>query len=89
MFYYVYVLQSKKDLSFYIGFTSDIKRRLDEHNKGFSEYTKHKIPWVLIYCEIYRTRKDAAERELKLKVHGNAWVKLKERIKNSILSGQN
>ena len=85
----VYVLQSKKDSSFYIGLTSDIKMRFDEHNKGFSKSTKHKRPWVLIYCEIYRTRKDAAERELKLKQHKNAWVKLKERIKYSILSGQN
>jgi len=85
----VYILQSKKDLSFYIGFTSDIKRRLDEHNNGLSESTKHKRPWVLIYCEIYRMRKDAAEREFKLKAHKNAWIKLKERIKNSILSGQN
>jgi len=85
----IYVLQSRKDLSFYIGFTSDIKRRIEEHNKGSSQSTKHKRPWVLIYCEVYRTRKDAAERELKLKEHKNAWVKLKERIKNSILSGQN
>ena len=83
----VYVLQSKKDLSFYIGFTSDIKKRIDEHDKGLSKSTKHKRPWVLIYCEIYRTRKDAVGRELKLKRHKNAWIKLKERIKNSILSG--
>ena len=85
----VYVLQSKRDLSFYIGFTSDIKRRLDEHNKGLSTFTKHKRPWELIYCEVYKNRKDAAEREAKLRGHKNAWVKLKERIKNSILSGQN
>ncbi|MEK7664307.1 MAG: GIY-YIG nuclease family protein [Patescibacteria group bacterium] len=85
----LYVLQSKKDLSFYIGFTSDLKRRINEHNKGLSRSTKHKRPWVLIYCEIYRARKDASEREKKLKEHKNAWIKLKERIKYSILSGQN
>lgn len=83
----VYILQSKKDLSFYIGFTSDIKRRLSEHEKGFSDSTKHKRPWVLVYCEVYKDRKDAAEREQKLKDHKNAWLRLKERIKHSILSG--
>ena len=32
--YYVYVLQSKKDDKFYTGFTTDLGRRIDEHNKG-------------------------------------------------------
>jgi putative endonuclease len=85
----VYVLQSKKDASFYIGFTSNIQRRIDEHNAGSSLSTKSKRPWELIYCEIYRSRKDAAQREIKLKGHKNAWLKLKERIRNSIFSGQN
>ena len=85
----VYILQSKKDFSFYIGFTSNIKKRFDEHNKGLSPFTKQKRPWELIYCEIYKSRKDAMEREKKLKLHKNAWLRLRERIKNSILSGQN
>jgi len=85
----LYVLQSKNDFSFYIGITSNIQRRFKEHNNGLSRSTKSKRPWVIIYCEIYRSRKDAIQRELKLKKHKNAWIKLKERIKNSILSRQN
>jgi len=84
----LYLIQSKKDFSFYIGTTSDLRRRIEEHNQGLSLSTKNKRPWLLIYCEIYRSRKDAMERERKLKKHKMGWIKLKERIKNSILSGQ-
>ncbi len=86
--YVLYVIQSKKDSSFYIGTTSSLQKRLEEHNKGFALSTKSKKPWVLIYCEVYRSKKDALEREKKLKKHKTGWVRLKERIKNSILSGQ-
>ena len=80
----LYVIQSKKDFTFYIGITPDIKKRLEKHNKGQVFSTKFKIPWELIYCEIYRSKNDAAAREQKLKNHGAAWYRVKERIKNSI-----
>jgi len=85
---YLYLIQSKKDFSFYIGTTVDLKKRLREHNKGLSLSTKHKRPWILIYVEWYRSRKDALDRERRLKKHKTGWRKIKERIKNSILSGQ-
>jgi len=81
----LYVMQSKRDYSFYIGITSDLRKRLKEHNDGLVFSTKSKRPWALIYCEGYRSRKDAAERERKLKKHRTAWRRIKERIKNSIL----
>ena len=84
---YLYLIQSKKEFSFYIGTTNDIHKRLISHNKGLSSSTKNKRPWILIYVEWYRSRKDALERERKLKKHKTGWVKLRERIKNSILSG--
>ncbi|MCL5782238.1 MAG: GIY-YIG nuclease family protein [Patescibacteria group bacterium] len=37
--YYVYILQSKANQSYYIGVTSDLKRRLKDHNSGNSKYT--------------------------------------------------
>jgi len=82
----LYVIQSKKDFTFYIGITLNLQRRLAEHNDRKVFSTKHKSPWELIYCESYRSRKDAAAREQKLKQHKNAWYRIKERIKNSILS---
>jgi putative endonuclease len=85
---YLYLIQSKKDFSFYIGTTTNLQKRLKEHNNGLSLATKFKRPWVLIYAEWYRSRKDALERERRLKKHKTGWIKLKERIKNSILSEQ-
>jgi putative endonuclease len=86
--YILYILQSEKDFSFYVGFTSNLERRIKEHNNGLSRATKLKKPWVIIYCEAYRSRKDATERERKLKQHRGAWRRIRERIQNSILSRQ-
>jgi len=86
---YLYLIQSRKDYLFYIGVTDNLRKRISEHNKGLSRVTKYKRPWVLIYCEWYRSRKDALKRELQLKKHKTGWIKIKERIKNSILSEQN
>ena len=86
---FLYLIQSKKDFSFYIGITDNLQRRLLEHNKGLSRSTKNKKPWVLIYIEWYRSKKDALAREKMLKKHKGGWRKMKERIKNSILSEQN
>ena len=84
----LYVIQSKKHLSFYIGISSNLRKRLQEHNKGLVFSTKSKRPWVLVYCEGYRSREDAIERERKLKKQRTAWRRIKERIRNSLLLGQ-
>jgi len=81
----LYVIQSKKDLTFYIGITPNMQNRLEMHNRGKVFSTKSKTPWELVYCEIYRSKNDAANREQKLKNHGAGWYRLKSRIKNSIL----
>jgi putative endonuclease len=65
--YYTYVLKSLKDGGIYIGHTSDIKRRLEEHNSGISKSTKHRLPFELIYSEKFRTRSEAMRREKYLK----------------------
>ncbi len=44
MVYYVYLLQSEKNNSLYVGFTSDLKKRIVEHNNGESSYTKKHLP---------------------------------------------
>jgi|WetSurMetagenome_2_1015567.scaffolds.fasta_scaffold1258645_1 putative endonuclease len=69
--YFVYILQSLSDESFYIGFTTHVERRLDEHNNGLSRYTSGKIPWKIVYCEEYNTRQKALKREKFLKSQRN------------------
>ncbi len=65
--YYVYIIKSKKDNSFYVGQTNDIERRLLEHNAGLSSYTSSKAPWNLHYLEEVNTREEAMKREMFLK----------------------
>jgi putative endonuclease len=65
--YYVYVLQSLKDKKFYIGYTSDLRTRLDRHNKGRVESTKNRTPFKLIHYEAFLNKNDALIREKWLK----------------------
>src|SRR5437764_2754841 len=65
--FYVYLLHSTKDNGFYIGFSTDLKRRLSEHKRGASFATKSRGPWKLIYYEAYLNQEDALGRERYLK----------------------
>lgn len=65
--YYVYLLQSQKDQGWYIGFTNDLRRRLQEHNRGDTESIRSRRPFALIYYEAYLNQKDAIGRERFLK----------------------
>ncbi len=84
--YQVYLLKSKKNDSLYIGYTSDMQRRLQEHNKGKVDYTKDLRPWDLVYYEVFASLGDAKLRERNLKYFGKAFGQLKRRIKNSLNS---
>jgi len=65
--YYSYVLQSEKDNGFYIGFTKNLKLRLEHHNKGIVDSTKDRRPFSLIYYEACLDQSDATRREKYLK----------------------
>jgi putative endonuclease len=65
--YCVYVLKSMKDDNLYTGFTTDLSRRLEEHNSGKSPATAPRRPFVLLFCEHYRSKADALRRETYLK----------------------
>jgi predicted GIY-YIG superfamily endonuclease len=45
--FYVYVLHSLEDRGFYIGFSTDLGRRMSEHKQGASFATKYRGPWKL------------------------------------------
>jgi putative endonuclease len=67
MFFYVYVLESLLDGKRYIGYTSDLRRRLEEHQKGCSVSTKFRRPFRLVYYEACLNKEDARRREHYLK----------------------
>ena len=61
--FYVYVLLSKKDKKLYVGFTIDLKKRFDEHQKGKVDATKNRCPFILVYYEASLNKYDAIKRE--------------------------
>ncbi|MBS1760807.1 MAG: GIY-YIG nuclease family protein [Bacteroidetes bacterium] len=65
--FYVYILQSLKDFSFYIGQCSDLDCRMSKHFDGMSKYTAGKRPLRLVYFEVFQTRSLAIKRELQIK----------------------
>jgi putative endonuclease len=84
--FYVYILQGRKDGNVYIGYTSDLRRRLKEHNNGESTYTRSRGPYNLVYYEAYRSRSDAQDREKNLKRFAQACTSLKRRLKGSLMT---
>jgi putative endonuclease len=67
MAYYVYIIQSLSDRTYYVGSTQNVEDRLERHNQGRSQYTKSKIPWKLVYIEEYSNKSDAIKRENSIK----------------------
>lgn len=82
--HYVYLISNETG-GLYYGCTGDLKKRIEEHNKGRAGYTKGSI-WKLIYYEAYISKEDAFNREKKLKHHGQGLNKLKIRLKNTLSS---
>jgi putative endonuclease len=78
--FYVYVLISDIDNSWYIGYTSDIDKRFLEHNSGKTITTSKKKPWKILYFEASFNKEDAIAREKYLK-SGMGRRYLKNRLK--------
>ena len=65
--YYTYVIRSRKDGKLYTGSTSDLRKRLKEHNNSEVQSTKGRGPFELIYYEACIDKQDARARERYLK----------------------
>ncbi len=78
--YYVYVIRSLKDKTFYIGYSNSIERRLKEHNRGKGRFTGKHTPWELIYYEAFQNELLAKHREKMLKETSRAWQELRKRL---------
>lgn len=68
--HYVYILESKKDGSKYIGMTDDLKQRIKDHNSGSAKYSKTKKPFSLIWYCAFLNKSKALKFEKYLK-HGS------------------
>ena len=78
--YYTYVLLSKSDNKFYVGYCEDLKKRFKEHNKGLVEATKDRRPFILFYYESCLKRRDAIAREKYFKTgFGRRYLKQRNR----------
>jgi len=78
--HFLYILKSEKDGKYYIGVSSDPKRRLQEHNKGLSRATKYRKPFKLVRVESFDSVSEAYKRERWLK--GLKSAKIIEKIIN-------
>lgn len=66
--YYVYLLQSKSDPSQrYTGYTTDLKKRYEDHNSGHSIHTAKYKPWKLVGYHAFSDKRKAQEFEYYLK----------------------
>lgn len=80
--YYVYVLRSVDKKHWYIGSSSNLLSRLEQHNLGKTRSTKPYKPWQMVYSEEFQTKSEACKREYFLK-SPKGYIDYKQ-IKNKI-----
>ena len=75
MNYFVYLLESVKDHSLYVGLTTNIIERIKEHNHGLSNYTKGHLPYKIMFYCVFPDKFIAARFEKYLKsASGKAFI---------------
>ena len=84
----VYLLQSHLDGTYYVGWTTEPSRRLVEHNRGTSSYTRRKRPWRLVGVEWYRSAEEAKAYERALKHQPRMLQLFKKRVLNRVAKGR-
>ena len=80
MFYYLYILENNGGRH-YIGISSDIVKRLSEHNAGRVRSTKFYKPWRIIYKEKCINRIEARKREVILKTNFHVRSSIIDKLK--------
>ena len=84
MFFYAYLLKSETGGRYYIGFTHNLKQRLEKYNGRKSYWTKRYALWKLVYFEGYKAKEDALRREKQLKRFAKGFAQLKGRLRETI-----
>ena len=83
MTYFVYLIGSYKNSKFttYVGYTNNLKKRIDLHNEGKgAKFTKGRF-WKIMYYEKYKTRKEAILREIHIKKNRKLRNSIKDKYK--------
>jgi len=70
MNHFVYIIYSSKLNKYYVGFTTNVSVRLEQHNKGISTFTSRGIPWKLIHVIACDSETSARLLEKKIKGRG-------------------
>lgn len=67
LMFYVYILKCN-DSTLYTGYTVDLNRRLESHNRGLgAKYTKSRLPVEIVYQEVFSSKSEAMKREMGIK----------------------
>lgn len=77
--HYVYIIQSQKDKSYYVGSTANLKVRLQEHNRGEVRYTSSKVPHELVWYCAFLSKMKALNFEKYLK-QGSGFAFVRKRL---------
>lgn len=66
--YYIYILKCA-DETLYVGITTDVKRRVEEHNSSVlgAKYTRGRRPVKLVYSREFENRGEATREEMRIK----------------------
>ncbi len=69
--FHTYIIQSQTTGKYYIGYTSDLKARIEQHNHHLNSKSKTTAkfpgPWILVYSELYLSKTEAIVREKQIK----------------------
>ena len=71
--YSVYIICNPQKV-YYKGFTSDVLRRLEEHNSSIGKYTSEKGPWTLVFKHSFISKSDALKYERMLKRQNHKYL---------------
>ena len=85
--FYVYLIVTKrnKKLVSYVGYTNNLKKRLNLHNQSKELNSQKVVFWKLIYFNKYKSKIKALKEEFKLKKN----YKLRNKIKNNFIKNEN
>jgi putative endonuclease len=80
--FYVYIIYNLLLDKYYIGYTTDLEKRLTEYNAGISSFTSKTYDWELKHSEIFSDRESAIQRE-----RGRLRIKKAGNILNGLIAG--